>query len=107
MPVGFETLTQVKIEGNEPFKKTSQGGIFHFKIKLLILCAALVYCDFPYKMYAEKREREKNMNKQCGPYEIITDTRVCVLNTEDAYTATKQQLGRWVVLYVTAFFLAV
>lgn len=35
-------------------KKNRSGSIFHFKIKLLILCAALVYCDFPYKMYAGK-----------------------------------------------------
>lgn len=47
------------------------------------------------------------MNKQHVPYEITTDTRACVVNTEDAYTAAEQQLGRWVVLYMTAFFLPV
>lgn len=47
------------------------------------------------------------MNKQHVPYEIITDMRACAVNTEDAYTAAMQQLGRWVVLYMTAFFLPV
>ncbi|XP_009955258.1 PREDICTED: bromodomain adjacent to zinc finger domain protein 2B-like [Leptosomus discolor] len=38
---------------------------------------------------------EKTMNKRRIPYEIVTDMRACVVNTEDADTAAKQQLDRW------------
>lgn len=44
------------------------------------------------------------MIKLCVPYEIIAYMRAWVVNTEDACTAAKQQLGRWVILYMTAFF---